>query len=234
MKTYSINNQEVLVESMVNSIKVMGLKESTYEDDKQVAVNFDISRFEVGDVLKFFQVPGQPAVFKAKVGRTANSANAVFVICIKPDGSQKHGIFYLSSISKNAVEAVESQNSGVKAMNTGTSYAANHESFSAEKPKTNLLIAAEDFPSQRYLGKALVENGICLEVKDKKQVKVRSLNNETRTQNSTLMNLEIIDYTEGTVAKTASEQIAALKTAATKAISDFEKERELNEAKATL
>lgn len=234
MKTYSINNEAALVAAAQNTIKIMGLKEATFEDDKQVAVNFDISRFEVGSLLKFIQIPGQPAVFKAKVGRTANSANAVFVIVISPDGSQRHGIFYLSSIAKNAVEAVESQNSGIKAMNTGISYAANHEGFSAEKPKTNLLIAAEDFPSQRYLGKSLVENGIVVEVKERKQIKVRSLNNETRTQNSTLMNLEIVDFTEGTVSKTAAEQISALKTSASKAISDFERERELNDAKASL
>lgn len=231
MRTYSISNEAALMAAAQNAIRVMNLKEATFEDDKQVAVNFDISRFEVGSLLKFIQVPGQPAVFKAKVGRTANSANAVFVIVINPDGSQRHGIFYLSSIAKNAVEAIESAQQGIKAIPTGLTYAANHENFSPEKGKTNLLLAAEQFPSQRYLGKALVENNIVVEVKERKQIKVRSLNNETRTQNSTLMNLEIVDFTEGTTSKTAAEQIAALNAAAVKSIEDYEREMKAAEAR---
>lgn len=214
-----------------NLVKTMGLKEATIENDKQVAVNFDLSRFEVGTILKFIQIPGQPCVFNSKVGNTANSANAVFVIAIDPTGTQRTGIFYLSSIAKNAVEAVESQTQGIKAVPTGLTYAANHEGFSPEKGKTNLLLAAEQFPSQRHLGKALVENNVVVEVKERRQIKVRSLRNETRTQNSTLMNLEIIDYTEGSVSKTAAEQISALNAAAAKAIDLFEQEQKAYEAR---
>lgn len=169
---------------MRNEIARRGMQVSELAENESSMQNFEINTFFKGMVFRF--VPDISDTVYGVPVRKGRKARAVFVAT----GEGRARLLYLSSLRRSVQEAVDPVSVGEIAPLTGKTYVANHEDFSNEKPATRFFTAISKFPNDKAMFESLAKNGVTVEVLDRKTVRTRRFDDQSRTQNTPLVIIE--------------------------------------------
>lgn len=189
IKLFTIMTNFELSQSAKNEMKIE-IARRNMQVSESAANESSMSNFEINTLFKglvFAFVEGvSDTVYDVPVRNSARKARAVFVAT----GEGATRLLYPSSLRRSAQEAAEPVAVGEVAPLTGKSYVANHEDFDQEKPATKFFASVSKFPNDKAMFESLAKNGVQVEVLDRKTVRTRRFDDQSRTQNTPLVIIE--------------------------------------------